>query len=144
MKFQSVHLIIGLGLLFIFCHNPLISQKNFQRVDSIALEFKEPIKSVVDLVQQLTLNIETDIEKARVFYMWISKNIRYDCRKFHNNKPTKVDLPVLDFKEQTKSVTWKIIMANIRDDAMLPIDHKSHLPQTIALFIKSKLPFNFI
>lgn len=38
------------------------------------------------MAAQLTATLDTDIEKARVFYMWLVKNVRYDCKKFHNRK----------------------------------------------------------
>lgn len=74
--------------MLIFCC-PLIqgqSQPNFAEVDAIAANFDESTSNVEELATQLTAGLESDVEKARVFFMWLAHNVRYDCKKFHNPK----------------------------------------------------------
>ena len=71
-------LFFGLGL------SSANAQVNFAKVDSIAEHYSETYETTTELAQGLTATLHTDQEKARVLYMWIAHNVRYDCRKYHN------------------------------------------------------------
>lgn len=52
---------------------------NFANADSIANSYKnENLKSLPKLALLLTKNLDTDAEKFRAIYMWVSKNIKGD------------------------------------------------------------------
>ncbi|MFK7908928.1 MAG: transglutaminase domain-containing protein [Chitinophagales bacterium] len=68
----------------------LKAQTDFEKADSIAANFEEVCETPEDLAQKLTATLTTPEEKARVFYMWITHNIRYDCRQYHNPKPVTI------------------------------------------------------
>lgn len=70
-------------LLLVGCHLSLSAQSEFVRADSIAANFKESYTNVEELAQKLSAELHTDREKARVFFMWLAHNVRYDCRKYH-------------------------------------------------------------
>lgn len=38
----------------------------------------------------LVKNSQTELEKAWAIYVWVARNISYDCRAFHNNNKTKI------------------------------------------------------
>lgn len=59
------------------------SQEKYEKVDAFALNFDESFKTIGELAQKLSENFDSEEEKARAFFMWISNNIRYDCKKFH-------------------------------------------------------------
>jgi len=78
MKIQSNFITIALTLFSIFYQTSLNGQQNFEIVDSIAMHFEESGEGIDYLAKQLTKDLETDIEKARVLYMWIAKNINFE------------------------------------------------------------------
>jgi hypothetical protein len=59
-------------------------QTNYSCADSVAAHFNEPYAGAADLAQKLTRSFQTEEEKARVLFMWIAHNIRYDCSKYKN------------------------------------------------------------
>ena len=64
----------------------LNSQTPFAQIDSIAENAVGPFSGVDDLATQLTQSLDSDLDKAKVFYVWIGKNVRYDCKKYHENE----------------------------------------------------------
>jgi transglutaminase/protease-like cytokinesis protein 3 len=91
-------------ILFLFLLGPFIlnAQKSdfknnlFNKPDSIANVYKnENLKSLPRLAHLLTYNLNTDVEKFRAIYIWVSKNIKGDYaavsknsrkrKKFKNN-----------------------------------------------------------
>jgi hypothetical protein len=86
---------LKLTLLAAFLPLSTPAQTSFEKADSIAAAFAEPCENVEDLALKLTQTLSSDEEKARVFFMWITHHIRYDCGKFH--KPDKPE-----FRAQTK------------------------------------------
>lgn len=96
-------------LLAALCHFPAPAQTPFEKADSIAAAFAEPYENVEDLALKLTRTLSTDEEKARVFFMWIAHNIRYDCGKFHNpEKP--------EFRARTQEELLETVEAWIRSE----------------------------
>lgn len=68
-----------------FCFmQPLQSQVDFSKADSIASHMETKFTSIEDLADSLTISLHTPIEQARVFYMWIAHNVRYDIKKFNS------------------------------------------------------------
>lgn len=77
------------------------AEVSFEKADSIAVNFTETYNSSEELAKKLTAELETRIEKARVFYMWIAHNVRYDCKKFQNLKIRKKQIQIkADTKEE--------------------------------------------
>ncbi len=66
------------------------AQIDYTKADSIAANFSETTQTVAELAQKLSASLSSDHEKARVFYMWLAHNVRYDCRKFHNRKKPNI------------------------------------------------------
>lgn len=82
------------------------AQTNYEKADSIALSFTESYETVQELAQKLTAQLTSDEEKARVFFMWIANNVRYDCRKFHN--PVKPEFKARTEEELREKINnWK-------------------------------------
>jgi hypothetical protein len=77
---------------FIFCvfGNTTQSQGKYESVDAFALTFKDKYETIEDLAQKLSASFNTEEEKARVFFMWIANNIKYDCKKFHRGNKHSV------------------------------------------------------
>ncbi len=60
---------------------------NFDKADSIALAYKNaPLTNLPKLTHQLTAKLNTDVEKFRAIYMWVSTNISSDYNMFAKNK----------------------------------------------------------
>ncbi len=76
-------------LTLLFCLE-VIAQTGYQRPDSIAAAFSEPYTDAADLALKLTRSFQTEDEKARVLFMWIAHNIRYDCKKVRNLEIPKI------------------------------------------------------
>lgn len=97
---------IGLLLITLLFSLQTNAQPNFEKADSIAANFAEECETPEELAQKLTTSLDTPIEKARVFFMWIAHNVRYDCKKFLNPKPVKFE--AFSEKElQQKEEEWK-------------------------------------
>lgn len=69
----------------------LPAQEPFEKADSIAAHFGESCETISELASRLTESLETESEKARVFYMWITRNVRYDCRKYHRRTRPRIE-----------------------------------------------------
>ncbi len=62
---------------------------DFTQADKVASEVpRDGTQNVKELTKHLSKGLDTDIEKARAFYVWITQNIRYDARFYFNDKRT--------------------------------------------------------
>ena len=77
---------IFLLLALLLC-SQAYAQTEYSQVDSFAASFDEPYTDAADLAKKLTRSFQTEDEKARVIFMWIAHNIRYDCNKYR--KPVR-------------------------------------------------------
>ncbi|HYF71150.1 MAG TPA: transglutaminase domain-containing protein [Ohtaekwangia sp.] len=79
---------------------------NFQRADSVAAAYAD--HSLLDrelLSEKLTRDLNTDVEKFRVIYTWVSQNIRYDYATYQKNQ---VQRKKLKGQEELKAWNQKI------------------------------------
>jgi len=83
---NSTYFLVTLFFINLSFSHHLHSQNNFEKADSIAFHTEDSFDNPKDLALHLTKSLDSDIDKARVFYMWLAKNVRYDCKKFHNRK----------------------------------------------------------
>ncbi|MGJ8592674.1 MAG: transglutaminase domain-containing protein [Aquaticitalea sp.] len=59
---------------------------DFHKADSMALECKNlGLQNLPELAQQLTSNLETDVEKFRAIYKWVCSNIANDYSMYSKN-----------------------------------------------------------
>lgn len=59
------------------------AQNDFTKIDSLAETFsKKKYKKPEDLVPAMMNVCNSDIEKARIIFTWVAKNVRYDYAKF--------------------------------------------------------------
>lgn len=59
------------------------AQNDFTEIDSLAETFsKKKYKKPEDLVPAMMNVCNSDIEKARIIFTWVAKNVRYDYAKF--------------------------------------------------------------
>ncbi|KAA3621367.1 MAG: hypothetical protein DWQ02_27920 [Bacteroidetes bacterium] len=62
---------------------------DYTLADNVALEVpRDGTQNVKELAGHLTKGLDTDLEKARAFYVWIANNIKYDARFYFNDKRT--------------------------------------------------------
>ena len=87
-----------LFLGFIFIHS-LQAQRidfkaiNFRKADSIAKEYKgEALFNVPLLVQKLTDSLDTEVERFRAIYYWVSHNIKGDYSMRYKNDSRRIRL----------------------------------------------------
>lgn len=63
----------------------------FTTIDKYVAELDIGQKSLASFTAGvLTRQSQTEIEKAWAIYAWITRNISYDCRAFHNKNTTKI------------------------------------------------------
>lgn len=77
---------------------------------------KNTSKAVSDLAQSLTVELDSELEKASAFYTWIVENIRYDCKKYHtgSKRTTFIGTSEEDLDRQVKSWRKKQIEKTIK------------------------------
>lgn len=77
-------LLFSIALLVFLCTNA----QNFKAVDSYAKQApKSAQKSVEALAAYLNKDANTDMEKVRAYYVWLTHNIAYDTQTFFSNNP---------------------------------------------------------
>lgn len=68
----------------------LFAQNDFSEIDQLAKEVPSSASSSIDeLANYLTQNAETELEKVRALYVWVTENIRYDTKLFFDEKATE-------------------------------------------------------
>jgi len=66
------------GLIVLFSFS-LFGQTDLSKIDEYAKKVPfEQSRTVEDIVAYLTKNADTDLEKTRAIYVWITKNVKYD------------------------------------------------------------------
>lgn len=78
-----------LGVLVFFALNIANSNsQNFSAVDEASKKApSSATKSTEALAKHLNQNANTDLEKVRAYYVWITHNIDYDTKVFFSNSP---------------------------------------------------------
>ena len=77
-----------------------LCQSNFSKIDKYSKTVPDSITDYKEIAHYLTDNLETDTEKVRAIYIWITHNIRYDMNRvkvvsyesYHPNKIIKESL----------------------------------------------------
>ena len=72
-------------LLFIFSAHLLYAQE-YEQVDSIVKLYPPKFKTIESLAKKINDDFETDLDKTRAAYYWISNNISYDYVAYRKNK----------------------------------------------------------
>ena len=54
---------------------------DFSAVDSQAISIKYQRETLEDFTSKLTTGLNSDLEKTRAIFVWITHNVKYDCRK---------------------------------------------------------------
>lgn len=83
-------------LSFILIYSGSSGKNSYSKADSIAKNTKYK-GDLNQLVANLTDNLETEMDKTRAIYFWITENIEYDYKKFNKGKQ------VVKFKCKTKN-----------------------------------------
>ena len=82
MKNYLLHIAFVSLQLYAAAQDIAYKQFNYSSVDSFALSLHEQkIRSLKNLAETLTGRYNTDFEKARVIFRWITDNIAYDMVK---------------------------------------------------------------
>ena len=55
-----------------------------------AASLGQPFNNVAALAQSLTAPFQSEADKAEAIFGWIAHHVRYDCKKFHANKPVQI------------------------------------------------------
>lgn len=68
-------------LLAIFLFSTWFSfTQDFKKVDSIVKEYPKTFESIISFADKINSDFDSDIEKTRAAYYWISNNISYDYK----------------------------------------------------------------
>ncbi len=73
---------------------PEIKVENIKTVDKFLVPTKDvesDSEDIIMLANEITKNIESDIDKAKAIYDWVSNNIFYDFNKFDNHLNNNYD-----------------------------------------------------
>lgn len=96
-------------LLFLFTFIVSFGQRSdfkhisFKKADSIAKNYKgESLKNLPVLTQNLTSNLDTDVEKFRAIYTWVCTNIENDYTSYLKTKKKRKKL----FKNREALLLW--------------------------------------
>lgn len=74
-----------IGVYLIFFTYLSYGQNNFRSLDSLAKTIKYK-GSLNQLVQDLTNQLDSDLDKTRAMYSWITENIEYDYKIYNKEK----------------------------------------------------------
>ena len=112
--------IFTLVLIFVFmlpawAQRSDFAEIDFGKADLLAREHKgEDLKAIPILVHKLTSSLDTDVEKFRAFYMWVSQNIRGDYHLMvENNSMRKKyqndSIALVNWNQGFKKEVFKIL-----------------------------------
>ena len=63
---------------------------NFRLIDKVAVKCpKNQTNSISNLVKYLTFKLDEDLDKVRVFWKWITLNIKQDVSKYFTKRKKK-------------------------------------------------------
>lgn len=78
---------ISLIIFLVFSYS-LIQAQDFSAIDSHAkIAPRSADKQAESLAEYLNQNTETDLEKVRAYYVWLTNNIEYDTKVFFSSNP---------------------------------------------------------
>ena len=83
----------NLCLLLLCLIGTTIHAQNYEKVDSYARSIKRAGRNSEKIAKKLTEPFELETEKARAIFIWITENIAYDCKLYHEGmkrKPLKI------------------------------------------------------
>lgn len=72
--------ILILFAYFFFFQN--LSSQDYNKIDEIVKNYPSKFKSIEQLANRIKKDFNTDLEKTRAAYYWISNNITYDYKSF--------------------------------------------------------------
>ncbi len=93
---------IKLLLFFILLSLPSFGQRDFTKVDQFARAYHAKTKDYKVLAQDLTTPFDNKTDKARAIYVWITDNIKYDCKKFHKRAKGKAKKEPIQFRTEAE------------------------------------------
>jgi transglutaminase/protease-like cytokinesis protein 3 len=70
-------------LFFLFLIQFSLQSQNFKKVDAVVAEYPR-FSKVENLALKITKDFNTDEEKARAAFFWLTKNIRYNLKEYYN------------------------------------------------------------
>jgi transglutaminase/protease-like cytokinesis protein 3 len=107
---------------------------DYSKADSIALNFpKKKYKSYVELVGPLTQNLETEHEKFRVLFRWITDNVSYS----YGNRTSDADKVVK--KNKAVCIGYSILLKEMCNSAGIECEVISGYSKTKTKDINRKL-----
>ncbi|MCC6725393.1 MAG: hypothetical protein IT258_12875, partial [Saprospiraceae bacterium] len=71
-------------LSLLVCIGFMQAQPSFAKADSIGFHFDGYYLDLPDLALKLTTPFDTEVEKARVLFMWVAHHISFDVQKYEN------------------------------------------------------------
>jgi len=86
------------------------SQNDFQAIDDYVRSNKFKTKEFAAFTKEVTKNSETDLEKVRAIFIWITDNIKYND-KFMDDKPKRIRA---DSQEELEDAFRKVTKDNLQ------------------------------
>lgn len=91
------HLVLLLSTLFIISN--LYAQTtlpNFEKLDKEVRAMNIKGSNTSKIAKKITENYDTELEKVRAIFIWITDNIAYDCKKYKATRNKKVKIKAVD------------------------------------------------
>lgn len=85
--------------IFLFVTFQVNGQHHFDEVDQFARDYRAKSKDYQELALDLTAPFDSPTDKARAIYVWITDNVKYDCKKLHKQGKNKTE----SFSYQTET-----------------------------------------
>ncbi|MBL4569467.1 MAG: transglutaminase [Flavobacteriaceae bacterium] len=89
--------------LFFFFFIISIHAQQFTAVDAIVRDYPK-FNNVINLANQITTDFETDTEKVRAVFIWLTANIRYDLEEYYNPKTKRIRFSYTTEKERIEKL----------------------------------------
>ena len=74
--------------------------QDFTKVDQYARDYKAKTKDYKALAVDLTAPFDHPTDKARAIYVWLTDNIKYDCKKFHKRQKGKAKKKPITYRTE--------------------------------------------
>jgi transglutaminase/protease-like cytokinesis protein 3 len=96
-------------LFFLFCH--AVYAGEYQKADAVALKTKGIAEPAL-LSRKLTASLNSDREKARAIFRWLTENIAYDTEQYHTPDSLKINVAIFSTSLQDpKKESYEMLMA---------------------------------
>ncbi len=93
MKHLSILLFFSLFCALAFSQTP---PNSFSELNKAVRAMHIKSSNTAKIAEKVTANFDTELEKVRAIFIWITDNIAYDCRKYKATRNKKIKIKATD------------------------------------------------